>query len=101
MFLRQLNEPTETVPGPAWMTTMSDHNDKYAQPDGKYLGMPGPPNGVGYDGPALKGARHVILPGLDHSETAFAPAAFGAVWEFHHGPPPAHTGTNTQSATGI
>src|SRR3546814_10560906 len=45
MFLRQLNEPTETVPGPAWMTTMSDHNDKYAQPDGKYLGMPGTPTG--------------------------------------------------------
>src|SRR3546814_314847 len=97
MFLRQLNEPTETVPGPAWMTTMSDHNDKYAQPDGKYLGMPGTPTGVGYDGPALKGARNVILPGLDHRETAFAPAAFGAVWEFITGAATATTGITVES----
>lgn len=97
MFLRQLNEPTETVPGPAWMTTMSDHNDKYAQPDGKYLGMPGTPTGVGYDGPALKGAKNVILPGLDHRETAFAPVAFGAVWEFITGAAPATTGITVES----
>ena len=97
-FLRQLNEPTEIVPGPAWMTTMSDHNDKYAQPDGRYLGMPGTPTGVGYDGPALKGAKNVILPGLDHRETAFAPAAFGAVWEFITGARAATTGIVTESA---
>jgi pimeloyl-ACP methyl ester carboxylesterase len=98
LFLRQLNEPEEIVPGPAWMTTMSDKNDKYAQPDGKYLGMPGTPTGVDYDGPALKGARNVILPGLDHRETAFAPVAFGAVWEFITGARAATTGIVTESA---
>ena len=97
-FLRQLNEPTEIVPGPAWMTTMSDKNDKYAQPDGRYLGMPGVPTGVGYDGPALKGAKNVILPGVDHREAAFAPAAFGAVWEFITGARPATTGIVTEPA---
>src|SRR3546814_14941524 len=34
MFLLQPNEPTETVPGPAWLTPLSDPNDKTAPPAG-------------------------------------------------------------------
>lgn len=98
-FLRQLNEgPTETVPGPAWMTTLSDTNDKFAQPDGRYLGMPGQPTGVAFDGPALRGAKNVVLPGLDHREVAFHPRAFAAIWEFIMGGAPGTTGIAAEAA---
>ncbi|WP_370156763.1 alpha/beta fold hydrolase [Ferrovibrio sp.] len=97
-FLKSMNEPAEITPGPAWMTTLSDSADKYAQPDGRYLGMPGTPTGVGYDGPALKGARNVILPGLDHREVAFAPEAFAAIWQFITGAMPAQAGIVTEAS---
>ena len=80
-FIRQLNAPKgpggdEVTPGVQWLTLRSDSNDKYAQPDGRWIGEPGTPTHVGYDGPALKGATNVVLPGVDHRETSFSPAAF-------------------------
>ncbi|MGJ7490330.1 alpha/beta fold hydrolase [Variovorax sp. ZT4R33] len=86
-FLRQLNAPKgpngdEVTPGVRWLTLRSDNNDKYAQPEGTWIGAPGRPTNVSDDGPALKGATNLVLPRVDHRETAFSPAAFDATWRF-------------------
>jgi pimeloyl-ACP methyl ester carboxylesterase len=92
MFLTQLNAgPDEVVAGVRFMTIRSDSNDKYAQPDGMFLGKPGRPTGVGYDAPALKGAENVVIPKIDHRETAFGPLAFGEMYRFITGRSPART----------
>ena len=92
-FLQQLNAgPNEVVAGVNWMTTLSDNADKFAQPDGRYLGMAGTPTGVTFQGPALAGAKNVVLPGLDHREVAFHPQAFAAIFEFLMNAAPATTG---------
>ncbi|RYG14449.1 MAG: twin-arginine translocation pathway signal [Burkholderiales bacterium] len=86
-FLTTLNAPKnaagDEVTGPVkWMTVRSDNNDKYAQPDGLWIGAKGTPTNVGYDGPALKGAVNIVLPRADHRETSFSPAAFEAAYSF-------------------
>jgi pimeloyl-ACP methyl ester carboxylesterase len=82
-FLTQLNAgPDEVVAGVRFMTIRSDANDKYAQPDGRFLGAPGRATGVEFDGPALKGAENVVLQGIDHRETSFGPLAFAATYRF-------------------
>src|SRR3954447_495705 len=66
-FLRGLNEgETETTPGTAFLTLRSDGQDKYAQPDGRFVGKPGTPTGVTAEGPALRGASNLVLGTLDH-----------------------------------
>ena len=95
-FMRQLNAPKgpngeEVTPGVKWMTLRSDNNDKYAQPDGTWIGAPGKPTNIGFDGPALKGATNVVLPRVDHRETSFSPAAFAATWQFLTGEAPRTT----------
>jgi pimeloyl-ACP methyl ester carboxylesterase len=91
-FLTQLNSgPDEVVAGVRFMTLRSDNNDKYAQPDGMFLGKPGRPTHVGYDGPALKGAENVVIPKIDHRETAFGPLAFAQMYRFITGRVPART----------
>ncbi len=99
-FLRQLNDgPNEVVPGTQWATTRSDNADKFAQPDGRYLGLPaGTPTGVTFEGPALKGAKDIVLPGLDHREVAFHPKAFAAIYEFLLGKPPASLAIQAEAA---
>src|SRR5258705_3215933 len=92
-FLTGLNAPKgptgdEVTAGPKWMTLRSDHEDKYTQPYGTWLGMPDMPTHVTFDGPALKGALNVVLPGLDHREVAFHPKAFAKSFEFITGHPP-------------
>lgn len=92
-FLKQLNAPKnaagDEVTGPVkWMTIRSDSNDKYAQPDGVWLGKRGVPTGVTHAGPELKGATNVVLPRVDHRETAFSPAAFEAMHRFITGRAP-------------
>ncbi len=95
-FLQGLNNQgapgVEITPGPRWMTIRSDNNDKFAQPEGTWLGAPGKPTGVGYDSPELKGALNVVLPGIDHRETSFGPQAFAAAFRFVSGREPATTG---------
>lgn len=86
-FLRQLNaaknaEGDEVTPGVKWLTLRSDSNDKYAQPDGIWIGAQGKPTHIGFDGPALRGATNVVLPRVDHRETSFSAAAFAATWRF-------------------
>ena len=92
-FLSALNNQgapgVEITPGPRWMTIRSDNNDKFAQPDGAWLGAPGRPTGVGFDGPALRGADNRVLPGADHREVAFGAGAFSAAFEFITGRAPA------------
>jgi pimeloyl-ACP methyl ester carboxylesterase len=88
-FLRGLNEgDSEATPGTAFLTLRSDGNDKYAQPDGRFVGKPGTPTGVTSDGPALKGATNLVLGALDHREVAFHPRAFREIYKFIAGVEP-------------
>ena len=88
-FLRRLNGgETDVVPGTAFLAIRSD-NDLYAQPDGRYVGRPGTPTGVTQDGPMLRGATNLLLPGLDHRETAYHWRAFREQFRFIAGREPA------------
>ncbi len=92
-FLAGLNAPkpdgSEVTPGPKWLTIRSDRNDKFAQPDGVWIGAKGTPTHVGFDGPALRGAENVEIAGIDHRETAFGPQAFEEAYRFLTGNRPA------------
>lgn len=95
-FMKQLNAPKgpngdEATPGVRWLTVRSDNNDKFAQPDGVWIGAPGKATHIPFDGPALKGATNVVLPRVDHRETSFSPAAFAAAWQFLTGEAPRTT----------
>ncbi len=88
-FLKALNAgPDDLVPGVRMMAIRSDTNDKYSQPDGRFVGAPGKPTGVGYDASELRGAHNVVLDGLDHREVAFHKLAFAAMFEHIAGRPP-------------
>jgi pimeloyl-ACP methyl ester carboxylesterase len=94
-FLTGLNAPKnaagDEVSGPVkWMTIRSDSNDKFAQPDGLWIGQRGKPTNVTFAGPELKGATNVVIPRIDHRETSFSPAAFEATYRFLTGRAPAH-----------
>ena len=96
-FLSGLNAPKgpngdEVTPGPKWMTLRSDNNDKFAQPDGVWIGAKGTPTHVTFEGPALKGANNVVLPGRDHREVSYHPEAFAAAYRFVTGQAPATAG---------
>jgi triacylglycerol lipase len=102
-FLKALNaaknaQGDEVTPGVQWMTIRSDNNDKFAQPDGVWIGQKGTPTNVSFDGPALKGAVNTVLPGVDHRETSFSPQAFAATWQFLTGAKPT-VGTTTAYIT--
>ena len=43
--------------GPEWMTIRSDNNDKFAQPDGVWIGARGTPTDVSLRGPGAEGRR--------------------------------------------
>ncbi|MBC7380897.1 MAG: twin-arginine translocation pathway signal [Burkholderiaceae bacterium] len=101
-FLTALNAPKnaagDEVTGPAkWLTMRSDNNDKYAQPDGVWIGAKGTPTNVTYEGPALKGATNVVLPRVDHRETAFSQAAFNAMYSFLTGRAPSASGIEPEA----
>ncbi|NRF67966.1 twin-arginine translocation pathway signal [Aquincola sp. S2] len=104
-FLTALNAPKgpngdEVTPGVRWLTVRSDNNDKYAQPDGVWIGAKGTPTNVTFDGPALKGATNVVLPGRDHREVSYHALAFAAAHEFITGRAPSITTiTSEQSVT--
>lgn len=92
-FLKGLNTPKnaagDEVTGPVkWMTIRSDNNDKFAQPDGVWIGQKGTATYVTAAGPELQGATNVVIPRIDHRETAFSPAAFNAAYTFITGKPP-------------
>ena len=88
-FLRSLNEgESEVTPGTAFLTLRSENMDKFAQPDGRILGKAGTPTGIGFDGPALKGATNLVLGAVDHRETAYHPRAFREIYKFVAGREP-------------
>ena len=93
-FLAGLNKPKgpngdEVTPGPKWLTIRSDVNDKFAQPDGAWIGSKGTPTHVTFAGPELKGATNVVIKGIDHRETAYSPKAFEVAYRFITGRAPA------------
>ncbi len=100
-FLTGLNAPKnangDEVTGPVkWLTIRSDRNDKFAQPDGVWIGAKGTATQVTFAGPELKGASNVVIPGIDHRETSFSPAAFSAAYQFITGKAPATTGISPE-----
>jgi pimeloyl-ACP methyl ester carboxylesterase len=102
-FLTRLNAPKnaagDEVTGPVrWMTVRSDSNDKFAQPDGVWIGQPGTPTNVTAAGPELKGAQNVVFPRIDHRETSFSAVAFDATYRFITGEAPIRTDIATESA---
>ena len=95
-FLSALNSPQgpdglEVTPGVAFMTLRSDNYDKFAQPDGRWVGQPKMQTNVTFDGPALKGAENVVLPGRDHREVSYHPEAFAQTYRFITGALPERT----------
>ena len=95
-FLKALNTPKnatgDEVIGPVkWLTIRSDNNDKFAQPDGLWIGQKGTATNVTAAGPELKGATNVVIPRIDHRETSYSPAAFEATYRFITGKAPACT----------
>ncbi len=74
-----------------WLTIRSDNNDKFAQPDGLWIGQKGTATNVTAAGPKLKGATNVVIPRIDHRETSYSPAAFEATYRFITGKAPART----------
>ena len=101
-FLQQLNAPKgpagdEVTPGVRWMTIRSDRNDKFAQPDGVWIGAKGTPTNVTFDGPALKGAENVVLPARDHREVSYHAEAFAQAWRFVTGRAPASTAVTPEA----
>jgi pimeloyl-ACP methyl ester carboxylesterase len=89
-LLKDLNGgPNDLIAGVELMAIRSDKNDKFSQPDGRYIGSPGKPTGVSFDASELRGAKNVILDGADHRETAFHKLAFAAQYAFITGRPAA------------
>jgi triacylglycerol lipase len=89
-FLMGLNAPKnangDEVTGPVkWLTIRSDNNDKFAQPDGLWIGAKGTATNVSFAGPELKGATNAVIPRIDHRETSFSPAAFLTAYSFIRG----------------
>lgn len=88
-FLQRLNAgESDVVAGTAFLTLRSDGNDKYAQPDGRFVGKPGTPTGITFEGPELRGASNLVLGSVDHRETAFHPRAFREIYKFIAGREP-------------
>ena len=101
-FLSGLNAPKnaagDEVTGPVrWMTIRSDNNDKFAQPDGLWIGQRGKPTQVTFAGPELKGATNVVIPKIDHRETSYSPAAFEATYRFIRGKAPERIAISSES----
>ncbi len=101
-FLKGLNAPKgpegyEVTPGVRWMTIRSDNNDKFAQPDGVWIGSKGTPTNVTFDGPALKGATNLVLPARDHREVSYHAEAFEQAFRFISGRAPARSDYTAES----
>jgi triacylglycerol lipase len=91
-FLRALNAmPGEVPPGVPTFTLSSDAQDKWAQPDGRFLGLPGVPTGIDALGPTLRGATNAVLPGADHLELAYSADAFAEIHRMATGEAPSNT----------
>lgn len=101
-LLQRLNEPDanglETTAGVDFLTLRSDHFDKYAQPSGEWIEQHNRPTNVDANGPALRGARNVVLPGRDHRELSFHIDAFNAMFDFIAGRAPPYADIVAEAA---
>ena len=93
-WLTALNAPQgesglEVTAGVPVLTLRSDGNDKFAQPTGAALGMPELQTNIDASAPALRGARNLTLPGVDHRETVYSAAAFKLMYRYLTGDQPA------------
>jgi triacylglycerol lipase len=86
-YIRALNDGSEVVSGVRFLALRSDSLDKYAQPTAG-SGATAVRTGVDARSPALAGAENEVLPGTDHREVAFGPAAFAAQYRFLTGRAP-------------
>ena len=76
--------PDDLIPGVELMAIRSDKNDKYSQPDGRFVGAPGKPTGVGYD--ALGAARR--------AQRRSSTASITARWRSTSSPSPRSTSSS-------
>jgi triacylglycerol lipase len=95
-FLKALNAPQgpqglEVTPGVRFLTLRSDGNDKFAQPDGRWIGQPKLATNIDRDGPALKGAENILMGKHDHREVSYHPDAFAHTYRFIAGREPERT----------
>jgi triacylglycerol lipase len=98
-FMKDLNStPGEVVAGVRFVTIRSADNDKFAQPDGRHLGLKDVPTGLNFDAAELKGAENIVLPKLDHRETGYAPEAFAAMYQVITGKAPITVSAAVESA---
>jgi triacylglycerol lipase len=102
-FLTRLNAPKnaagDEVSGHVkWATIRSDNNDKYAQPDGLWIGQKGKPTNVTFAGPELRGAHNIVIPRIDHRETSYSQAAFEATYRFITGKSPKTTAIRAEQS---
>lgn len=101
-FLTALNTPKnpngDEVTGPVkWATIRSDNNDKFAQPDGLWIGAKGTATNVTFAGPELKGATNIVIPRIDHRETSYSAPAFAAAYTFVTGNAPQTLAINREA----
>jgi pimeloyl-ACP methyl ester carboxylesterase len=97
-FLKRLNGgETDVVAGTAFLTLRGDGNDKFAQPDGRFVARPGTPTGITSEGPELRGATNLVLGQLDHREVAFHPRAFREIYRFITGREPVRLDVASES----
>ena len=88
-FLQRVNgSDMDVVPGTAFLTLRSDANDLFAQPRAVWSTTPDRPTGTDVDGPELRGATNLVLPGLDHREVAYHWRAFAEMFRFIAGRAP-------------
>jgi hypothetical protein len=78
-FLMRLNGgATDVAEGTAFTTIRSDANDLFAQPRAVWSpATPDRPTGTDVDGPELRGALNIVLPGLDHARSPITGAPSG------------------------
>ena len=91
-FLRALNTmPGGVPPGVPTFTLASNGMDKFAQPDGRFIGLPGVATGIDATSPALRGATNIVLPDADHLEVAYSTEAFVELYRITTGELPQST----------
>jgi pimeloyl-ACP methyl ester carboxylesterase len=80
-LLQRLNGgESDVVEGVAFTTIRSDANDLFAQSRAVWSATPDRATGTDVDGPELRGARNIVLAGLDHRETAYHWRAFREIF---------------------
>jgi pimeloyl-ACP methyl ester carboxylesterase len=81
-FLMRMNGgATDVIDGTAFTTIRSDGNDLFAQPRAVWApATPDRATGTDVDGPELRGARNIVLAGIDHRETAYHWRAFREIF---------------------